>query len=163
MGCKCRWSNHIQRIVWQEVATMQTFLPYENFEESARVLDRQRLGKQRVEGYQILKSLLLGGGWSNHPAVKQWDGHLVWLCAYIEVICDEWTYRGYADSVLDKMNQLIHDNPLPEVDTRPAWLGYEPYHASHRANLLRKDLAYYRQFDWIEDPSMPYYWPSRTE
>lgn len=29
---------------------MQTFLPYQNFVASARVLDRQRLGKQRVEG-----------------------------------------------------------------------------------------------------------------
>lgn len=28
---------------------MQTFLPYPDFVESASVLDRQRLGKQRVE------------------------------------------------------------------------------------------------------------------
>ena len=36
---------------------MQTFLPYSSFYQSARVLDRQRLGKQRVETLQILKSL----------------------------------------------------------------------------------------------------------
>ena len=28
---------------------MQTFLPYSNFKKSAKCLDRQRLGKQRVE------------------------------------------------------------------------------------------------------------------
>ena len=34
---------------------MQTFLPYPDFARSAAVLDRQRLGKQRVEVLQILK------------------------------------------------------------------------------------------------------------
>lgn len=36
---------------------MQTFLPYENFEESAYALDTRRLGKQRVETYQIMQAL----------------------------------------------------------------------------------------------------------
>jgi len=33
---------------------MQTFVPYANFSESAKVLDRQRLGKQRVETLQVM-------------------------------------------------------------------------------------------------------------
>ena len=33
---------------------MQTFLPYPDFARSARVLDRKRLGKQRVETLQVL-------------------------------------------------------------------------------------------------------------
>lgn len=36
---------------------MQTFLPYADFAECARVLDDKRLGKQRVECLQILKAL----------------------------------------------------------------------------------------------------------
>ena len=36
---------------------MQTFLPYESFEESAKVLDYRRLGKQRVEGMQIINAI----------------------------------------------------------------------------------------------------------
>ena len=36
---------------------MQTFLPYESFAESAKVLDWRRLGKQRVEGMQIIKAI----------------------------------------------------------------------------------------------------------
>ena len=35
---------------------MQTFMPYPDYSESARCLDRQRLGKQRVEAFQILRS-----------------------------------------------------------------------------------------------------------
>ncbi len=33
---------------------MQTFLPYDSYADSAAVLDRARLGKQRVEAKQIL-------------------------------------------------------------------------------------------------------------
>ena len=36
---------------------MQTFLPYEDFRESVRSLDDKRLGKQRVEAYQIISAL----------------------------------------------------------------------------------------------------------
>ena len=36
---------------------MQTFLPYESFRESAKVLDWRRLGKQRVEGMQIINAI----------------------------------------------------------------------------------------------------------
>ena len=37
---------------------MQTFLPYADYAASAKVLDRMRLGKQRVETLQILQTLV---------------------------------------------------------------------------------------------------------
>jgi hypothetical protein len=36
---------------------MQTFLPYPNFKKSLQILDYRRLGKQRVEAYQIIRIL----------------------------------------------------------------------------------------------------------
>ena len=36
---------------------MQTFLPTSDFRESARLLDYKRLGKQRVEGMQLLNAM----------------------------------------------------------------------------------------------------------
>lgn len=36
---------------------MQTFLPYKDFKKSAQALDRQRLGKQRVETMQLMTAL----------------------------------------------------------------------------------------------------------
>jgi hypothetical protein len=36
---------------------MQTFLPYPDFRESLQVLDNKRLGKQRVEAYQIISAI----------------------------------------------------------------------------------------------------------
>ena len=67
--------------------TMQTFLPYSDFNRSALALDRQRLGKQRVECKQIV--LALGNptyGWQNHPAVRMWRGHARVLCEYLSLI-----------------------------------------------------------------------------
>ena len=36
---------------------MQTFLPYSDFRDSFSVLDNKRLGKQRVEAYQIISAI----------------------------------------------------------------------------------------------------------
>ena len=52
---------------------MQTFITSENISETAKILDTQRLGKQRVEAVQIANILLDqtdSKGWRNHPAVK---------------------------------------------------------------------------------------------
>lgn len=55
---------------------MQTFLPYPDFAQSAKVLDRQRLGKQRLEVLDIINALLcIKQGWKNHPIVKAWRGY----------------------------------------------------------------------------------------
>ena len=59
---------------------MQTFLPYESFRESAKVLDWRRLGKQRVEGMQIINAIENPNkqGWQNHPAITL--ELRIWLC-----------------------------------------------------------------------------------
>ncbi len=36
---------------------MQTFLPYSDFRKSLESLDNKRLGKQRVEAYQIISAI----------------------------------------------------------------------------------------------------------
>lgn len=137
---------------------MQTFLPYPDFEASAQCLDRLRLGKQRVEVLQLLNSLLLPeAGWKSHPASKMWKGHEVGLATYGLAICDEWIARGYNDTCLGKISQLV-----PEVDTKdvPTWFGTSDFHAAHRSNLLRKDPTHYGKFGWTEDATLPYLWPN---
>jgi len=145
---------------------VQTFLPYRDFKHSAQCLDRQRLGKQRVEGYQILK-VLLGYGkinkngnmaWSNHPAVKMWKGYEFELVLYIKAICNEWTSRGYKDTVLDKSIDLLSKSCTIRV-IKPEWLVNEKLFESHRSNLLRKNKEYYSQFGWTEPDNLPYVWP----
>lgn len=135
---------------------MQTFVPYLLHIESAQILDRPRLGKQRVEGLQILNALTgRSNGWTNHPATKMWAGHEGGLCAYTYIMCQEWMRRGYSDSVADKILAIVE----PDYNDLPSWWGDARVHISHRANLVRKFPEYYGEL-WVDvDPSMPYYWP----
>jgi len=137
---------------------MQTFLPYENFRKSAQVLDRQRLGKQRVETLQVMHAITNPSyGWQNHPAVKMWRGHEMYLYMYQEDICNEWTSRGYKDTCLQKTYDLV-TSQLHIGTARPSWLGLEDIHRSHRSNLTRKLPEHYNLFWDIED-DLPYVWP----
>ena len=84
---------------------MQTFLPYPAFVESARVLDRRRLGKQRVETLQVLRALTIHDyGWRNHPAARMWRDHLPALVAYGLVVADTWIAGGGSDTVRPPRN-----------------------------------------------------------
>lgn len=137
---------------------MQTFLPYPSFEDSARVLDRQRLGKQRVEVLQLLKALTVpNAGWSNHPATKMWRGFEKSLADYGLVICVEWKNRGYKDTCYEKT--LAYCEQSNESVAPPPWLGDEAFHASHRSNLLRKLPEHYSKFGWKEHSGLAYIWP----
>lgn len=136
---------------------MQTFLPYPDFAESAAALDDRRLGKQRVEAYQVLRTLTgVTQGWRNHPAVRMWRGHSLALLDYGLVVCREWLRRGGEDTVLAKLEAMRPDLTGPEL---PPWIGDPAVHASHRSNLLRKDPAFYGRYGWTDPVDLPYFWP----
>jgi hypothetical protein len=145
---------------------MQTFLPYgRDFAATARILDRQRLGKQRVECVQIA-NVLIGDktGYANHPAVKMWRGHGVMLCHYGMIICEEWWNRGYTDNQFDVLDHLqTRFFGLGDTSAVPWWLEQDE-HANylamtHQANLKRKDPKYYSRFFPAVDPRLGYWWP----
>jgi hypothetical protein len=136
---------------------MQTFLPFPDFKASAAVLDRQRLGKQRIEVVQLLRALLVpGAGWANHPAAKMWRGYEKALARFGLCACVEWIERGYKDSQVEVI--LGYMDGLPETGN-PPWLGRDDVHEAYRSNLLRKAPEYYRPF-WPDNPdNLPYVWP----
>jgi hypothetical protein len=137
---------------------VQTFLPVADFAETARILDDSRLGKQRVEMYQIIRTLDgVTKGWRNHPAVRMWRGYEPMLLLYGLTICDEWDRRGYADTVREKLRVHLRESTEPLL--APPWLGDAALHASHRSNLLRKDPEFYGRYGWTEPPDLPYVWP----
>ena len=134
---------------------MQTFLPYPRFADSAKVLDYRRLGKQRVEAKQILIALGVavgghagnaGSRWRRHPAVLMWKGFEHSLVEYSIEICREWRRRGFKDTLLEQFERVPSH-------------GCEPFHESHRSNLLRKDAEYYGRFGWATPHDLPYVWP----
>lgn len=142
---------------------MQTFLPYPSFAESAAVLDGPRLGKQRVETFQLLRAQTIPDyGWRHHPAAKMWNGYLPALVAYGLAMTDAWIAAGHSDTVREKLLLFAPEvDGVPQDDLPlPPWLGDEAFHLSHRSNLLRKDPEFYRpRFGDIPD-DLPYIWPT---
>jgi hypothetical protein len=136
---------------------MQTFLPYDDFRRSLRCLDDKRLGKQRVEAWQILVALANPDyGWQHHPAVRMWRGFDLALSCYYNIAVFEWKQRGFHNSMsyVNDSFSYYPDVPLP------SWLGRRSFHYAHRSNLVRKYPKHYRQFFPKVADSLPYVWPS---
>ena len=139
---------------------MQTFATDPSFDVCAKHLDRQRLGKQRVETFQILNVLLnptSKRGWRNHPACRQWSGCENKLVEYGLAICGEWIRRGYKDTMTERIRAFY--DPSRHCDF-PKWWGTPDFHASHRSALLLKNPTWYSQFGWSELPQYAYWWPT---
>ena len=159
---------------------MQTFLPLPDFFASASVLDRQRLGKQRVETMQLLRLVTtpkeLLKGWKNHPARRMWCGFPEALGFYGVVMVRRWLSLGYRDTCREKILSLLDEQGYTGSEEKleerynaalagadriflPPWFGDENFHRSHRSNLLRKDPGWYGRFGWMEPDDLPYEWP----
>jgi hypothetical protein len=150
---------------------MQTFLPYAEFAATARVLDKRRLGKQRVEAIQVLRALTVAGyGWRHHPAAAMWAGYEEALVRYGLDVCEVWCELGNADTcattlVTDLARGTGFSAPRGQSDLAtagelPPWLGNYAFHRSHQSALLRKEPAHYRPvFPDVPD-DLPYVWPA---
>ncbi|MYW47439.1 MSMEG_6728 family protein, partial [Streptomyces sp. SID161] len=150
---------------------MQTFLPDSDFRRSAQLLDRRRLGKQRVEALQVLRGLTVPGyGWRRHPAVRMWSGYEEALVRYGLEICRVWRERGHQDScaaslvagyVAGRTDAAVRDQPaLAAAGELPPWLGDEAFHRSHRSALVRKDPETYAEVFPGVPADLPYVWPA---
>jgi hypothetical protein len=152
---------------------VQTFLPYPDFERSARTLDPKRLGKQRVETIQVVRALTRPGyGWANHPAVLMWRGFEEALGRYGFACCKAWIELGFGDTcALTIATDLraagvdtVRTQPeLAAADALPPWLGNEAVHRSHQSSLVRKDAEHYGPLFPDVPDDLPYVWPVRSE
>jgi hypothetical protein len=145
---------------------MQTFLPYPDFQKSAKSLDYRRLGKQRVETLQLLTAIeRVSNGeakvpWSNHPCCKMWSNNSNALVEYGIAICEEWLSRGYKDGCLEKIRKFQKSSQTKAI---PSFIGNFDFHLSHRSNLVRKKPEFYLPL-WPSTPdNIPYIWPCQTE
>ena len=151
---------------------MQTFLPYADFERSARALDRKRLGKQRVETIQVVRALTRPGyGWANHPAVLMWKGFEEALGRYGLTCCAAWSELGFGDTCALTIStdlraagvDVVRTQPeLSAATALPPWLGDEAVHRSHQSALVRKDRDHYRALFPDVPDDLPYVWPVRS-
>ena len=152
---------------------MQTFLPFADFEQSARVLDAKRLGKQRVETIQIVRALTRPTyGWANHPAVLMWKAYEEALGRYGLICCEVWTEHGFGDTCAVTIAADLREFGIDTIRTQaelaasealPPWLGQERVHLSHQSALVRKDPERYRPLFPDVPGDLPYAWPVRSQ
>ena len=146
---------------------VNVFIIKPNIYETARLLDRQRLCKQRLETKQIIDSLeeydatgtITKSGWSNHPAVKSWIGFTNHLKVYFNIIVREWCNRGYKNTmqlypiderpyniVMCNFNGISaeYDKNSFNQYSFPFWISFPPFYLSHQASLCRKNPKHYK-------------------
>jgi hypothetical protein len=117
---------------------VNTFMPYEDFEQVAKVLDVKRLGKQRVEAMQIINIITdktKTKGWRSHPVVKMWQDYPDALKLYYNTIVKEWIARSYTN------NMKLYK--IPNKVVMPWFVKCKTLHLSHQASLIRKEPEYY--------------------
>ena len=131
------------------IKMVNTFITSWDVDEIAKTLDYRRLGKQRVEAYQIWRALTgVTKGWRNHPATLAWQGHTCALAMYTNAMICEWKNRGY--------NNTMQFLPHCKNPRFPEWWGREDVRISHMASLNHKKPDFYK-FDVPEFEG--YVWP----
>jgi len=147
---------------------VQVFIPTADNKMTAKILDYRRLGKQRVECFQILNAIkqrqsndthdgTRTRGWVNHPCTIMWESYPQFLIDYASTICKEWRARGYTDNMLprfDLLREEFSDNIIV-----PPWWGNEELHRSHQSRLLQKNFDHYSKwFDNNIPLTLDYIW-----
>lgn len=158
---------------------MQTFLTSSDADPQAAIvatfdmLDQARLGKQRVEAYQILlaheehtkRNPTKYIHWMSSPAVHMWAGHLPALAVYGAINCLRWRRLGHADTLLGQFSsrRRIYLANDPNAVVWPWWFGHPAMVRTHQTKLYHKGSAL-----WVADQkapvmNLPYLWPDPHE
>lgn len=153
---------------------MQTFLvDTSSYTSTFYKLDMKRLGKQRIEGYQILRAINDPNyGWQNHPAVKMWRPYPKELLNYTLLSCTIWRDRGYNDTVEARLHEEFPDWSYSMDLSLPPFIT-DRLIETHRANLWLKAPSQYPaawELFALDLPNLVccpgrcnYYWPSHSK
>lgn len=154
---------------------MQTFMPYSDFAETARILDYRRLGKQRLEALDIYRintgrpvgasekqMAYLAKRYGNHPIVKLWKGYELALLLYGITICREWASRGYVDNMEGLFEEEL-ERFVGQKIIYPDWTSNFKLNISHKSNLVRKFPEHYRKFFPNVRDDLSYEWLREEE
>jgi hypothetical protein len=89
-----------------------------------------------------------------------WDGYEYLLALYGSVMSTEWKRRGYVDNLLPYFEEKMKVLSMMDYhfDGLPWFVGCEPFHESHRSNLLRKAPEFYSEIFSGTPSDLPYIW-----
>jgi hypothetical protein len=147
---------------------MQTWITDYSFMQSAKNLDRQRLGAQIYEGIHILASLIglndklvnPKRDVSNYPQAKLWKGWEGDLYLYILCHLIEWEKRGHKAEISNKNIAMISwEKKMVIAPQYVPWITPELI-IVHRSVLIQKKPEHYKPL-WPNCPDnlkMRYDW-----
>lgn len=136
---------------------MQTYLPYEDFKETARVLEVHDLATSISTSISILDCIheTVDGNEvdmvNRLPIVRMWRGREVVLVQYGETLLEEWYGRPSDERLaIDFMAEedalALHMEWATSGEysmDRPRWTSDTNLHLAHRAELIRHDPPNY--------------------
>lgn len=140
---------------------MYILLPYPDFEESAKTLDRTTIRDQIRYGYDLLRGRVFD---FHNPFYLMWYGYEGLLTQYV-LKCIEgynWWYHGRTYRRYSEIKYM--SRTALRSRKAPPWLGDTLLHLSHRVCLARKDKEFYKylirtlKYDVQEYPK-GLYWP----
>lgn len=130
---------------------MLTYMPYADFNQSARALDDAELQESIEAARCIYHYLRTRKGCVYAPLTRMWKGHLPSLVIYHNSMVDEARRRNPDFSA--------HKLRPPEFYVQPWWVGWRDFHLTHQANLLRMRYHHYKQFGWKVPKMLGYIYP----
>lgn len=144
------------------MGAMFTWLPYEDFWQSAQAMDLRTLSVQRFDAWRVLNSLYHDRP-RTHMVVEMWRGHSHWLISYGNAVCQEWERRTMQRNSLTTFFKDASDKANLDGVDYPDWLGDPALHVSHRSNMIRLNPEHYQKL-WPGVPEgLPIYFPTLSE
>lgn len=104
---------------------MQTFLPYPDFKKSASVLDNKRLGKQRLECLQILRTLWFGRRQKLCCSLKCYNRNSKGEIINYTIISNIYHWKKRKCPYCGSTNYIEYKTPWYNHPAVQMWKGYE--------------------------------------
>lgn len=142
-----------------------TFHPYPDFESSVACLDDKRLRRVLQMTKDILEQLdKHKPGDRLPPGAKMWLGYIPSLVHYGVAVCREMTTRGYnVSGTFHRIRAYTKGVGILKKVDHPVWLEMKDVHQAHRAMLLKKANAHFKQFKWRVKKNQPMVWPTKLK
>lgn len=152
---------------------LNTWLPYDNYAESADILTDRHIFMQLQDCTKLLYWLTEmplnrrtpSKAQLEHPCVIQWRGYVPSLYDYtleIMMVAYERSSLTNKQEQISEMAENINilDGLVSNMkEETPSWLGNEDYHLSHKSNLIRLSRSAYESI-WPDVPdNLELIWP----
>lgn len=127
------------------------YVPFTDFQSSARCLDNELLGKMRWQVRDILIDHLFNPDLYTVFNNQKWSGYEFALVSYGFELCREWKLRGNIcciEAQLMDLNQLVKCKLPPEPD----WLFDNERIQFERKELLQRYFNWYGRFFNVNEP-----------